>query len=196
VERLGQPFFGVGTRIGLRSAGAGFTPDEVDRLAWMSSQPGTARAFSRTVADVIDLRGQRRHFLDRAHEIETLPPIALMWGDRDRVLPFTHGRETAALLEGAPFSRYEGCGHFPHRERAERFVHELDTFLEASSVASPRLRTALSVAVPGALERPPSAIRRAGSALVRGLCRIFGIAPPSPQPAPRVVQELPPAASA
>ena len=186
IERVGQPLLGIGTRIGLRSAGARFSSEEIERIAWMSSQPGTARALSRTVADVIDLRGQRRHFLDRAGEIATLPPISLIWGDRDPVLPFAQGRRAAELLEGAPFSRYEGCGHFPHRERADRFVTEVDAFLGAPEVASPRLRDAIQVQVPTALERIPSAIVRAVQAVVRGLCRTFGIAPPEPRSAPAV----------
>ncbi len=172
VERLGQPFMGVGTRIGLRLAGAGYTAEEIARIAWMSAQPGTARALSRTVADVIDLRGQRRHFLDRAHEVDPLPPIVVMWGDRDRVLPFAQARDALGLIDAAALSRYRDCGHFPHRQCAARFAGELDEFLTAADLPVPRLRVALQVQVPGGARS--SALRRASRVFLRGLRRLFG----------------------
>src|SRR4051794_7457640 len=85
VERVGQPFMAPFTRLGMRMAGAGFSPDEIDHLAWMNARPGSARALARTAGDVIDWRGQTRHFLDRAREVRELPPLALYWGDRDPV---------------------------------------------------------------------------------------------------------------
>jgi len=185
IEHVGQPFLALGTRIGLRSAGAFFTDAEIERMAWMSAQPGTARALSRTICDVIDLRGQRRHFLDRAAEIGELPPISLAWGDRDPVLPFAHAADAAALLEHVPLSRYEGSGHFPHRERAERFAEELEAFLDAASPRPARLRAAIQVQVPEAPERRPSALARAMHAVARGLraALAFGL-PPRPRPRP------------
>jgi pimeloyl-ACP methyl ester carboxylesterase len=137
VERFGQPFMSIGTRIAL-----GFTrkvyclPDRA-RLAWMNATPGTARALSRTVKDVIDWRGQRRHFMDRVHEISNLPPIALMWGDRDPMIPHRHAEAMASHLEGTTTTRFLGAGHFPHRERPEDFVRLLDSFLSAPA---PRVR--------------------------------------------------------
>ncbi|MCC6524943.1 MAG: alpha/beta fold hydrolase, partial [Polyangiaceae bacterium] len=91
VERLGQPFMRLGTRLGIAAAGCGYEPEELDTLSWMNDRPGSARALARTVRDVIDLGGQHRHFLDRAGEIEALPPIAVFWGDRDPVIPIEHG---------------------------------------------------------------------------------------------------------
>jgi pimeloyl-ACP methyl ester carboxylesterase len=172
LERLGQPFLGVGTRVGLAAAGGRFEAGEVDEIAWMAARPGTARALRRTVRDVIDLRGQRRHFLDRAGEVDPLPPIALAWGDRDRVLPFHHAEQTAAILEGAPLSRYEGAGHFPHREAPARFAAELEAFLDAPEVPAPRLRRPVQVQVgyerlPGGLGRALAAVGRAVRALFR-----------------------------
>ena len=101
--------------------------------------------------DVIDWRGQRRHFMDRVHEIPDLPPIALMWGDRDTVLPHAHADTMASHLEGTTTTRFLGAGHFPHRERPEDFVRVLEAFLSAPAVRvrhrrsrpAPRLSLAL-----------------------------------------------------
>jgi len=153
LELVGQPFFGVGTRIGLALAGGHFTPSEASEIAWMASRPGTARAASRTIADVIDLTGQTRHFLDRAHEVESLPPMAIAWGDRDRVLPFDQAEAAAGHLVDVPLIRYEGVGHFLHREAAPRFVHDLESFLDAPTPRAPKLARAAMVQVPATLER-------------------------------------------
>jgi pimeloyl-ACP methyl ester carboxylesterase len=176
IEHVGQPFFGVGTRIGLAAAGGHFDRTETSEIAWMASRPGTARALSRTVEDVIDLDGQRRHFLERAAEIRSLPPLAFAWGDRDRVLPFRHATDALAILEGAPLSRYEGCGHFPHRESPLRFTSELEAFLDADVLPTPRLVRAVRVQVDH--DRPLSTVLRAWRSVVHAVRRLFGAPPP------------------
>lgn len=138
VERIGQPFMAPFTRLGLHALGDVYDPDEIDWLAWVNARPGSARSLSRTVRDVIDWRGQTRHFLDRAHEVAALPPLALYWGTHDPVIPIRHGRRTEDLLQGSFFTPFE-CGHFPHRERPEAFAHALGGFLDAASLPSPRL---------------------------------------------------------
>ncbi|HLK38141.1 MAG TPA: alpha/beta fold hydrolase [Polyangiaceae bacterium] len=139
VERFGQPFMAFGTTRALRAAGGAFTDEEIAILAKFNSTPGTARAFSRSVRDVINARGQHRHFLDHAHEVASLPPIAVFWGDRDPLIPIAHGIEAVSLLEGAMFTRFEGVGHFPHRQQPARFVAALEAFLEAPGLRRTRL---------------------------------------------------------
>lgn len=168
VERLGQPFMGIGTRVGMSAAGGVYDRDDIDHLAWMNSRPGSARALARTVSDVIDLGGQRRHFLDRAHEIGELPPTALYWGDRDPVIPIRHATEAAGVMEGAELTRFEGCGHFPHRERPDQFLRALEAFVDAPSRRPAVLRRA--VMVPAGPRRAPW-WRRAALAVARVLRR-------------------------
>jgi pimeloyl-ACP methyl ester carboxylesterase len=173
LEHIGQPFFGVGTRIGLALAGGHFAPEETAEIRWMASRSGTARAASRTIGDVIDLRGQSRHFLDRAAEVADLPPMVIAWGDRDRVLPFAQAHEAAGHLTGVPLVRYQGVGHFPHREAAPRFVRDLESFLDAESLEIPRLARPVRVQVPALLERPPSLLARTWTAMVASVRRVF-----------------------
>jgi hypothetical protein len=153
----------------------------------MASRPGSARALSRTVSDVIDLEGQRRHFLERAAEIASLPPMAIVWGDRDRVLPFRHATDAAQVLEGVPLSRFEGCGHFPHREEPQRFAEEAARFLGAPELRSPRLVRPVRASVG---HEPRSIVARAVAATLRAIRRLFGgkpqgepLALPAPLPA-------------
>ncbi|HEX7669445.1 MAG TPA: alpha/beta fold hydrolase, partial [Polyangiaceae bacterium] len=83
VERFGQPFMATGTRLAMRSAQGGVSADDVAELTAFNSQPGSARAFARTVRDVIDWRGQRQTFFQRAHQLSRLPPVLVLWGDKD-----------------------------------------------------------------------------------------------------------------
>jgi pimeloyl-ACP methyl ester carboxylesterase len=143
VESFGQPFMALGTRLALL-ADHSFTKADIRELAAMNAEPGSARAFARTVRDVIDWRGQRRAFFDRAHEIMRLPPIAVVWGVRDKVIPIEHGRAFADSLEGVVFVPFKDCGHYIHRERPEAFVRTVSELLEDPSLPAARLRVNLA----------------------------------------------------
>jgi pimeloyl-ACP methyl ester carboxylesterase len=138
VEHLGQPFMALGTRLALRGAHGGVTAADVLALSAYNSQAGSARAFGRSVRDVIDWRGQLRHFAQRAGEVETLPPMLVLWGDRDGVIPFAQGRAFAASLEGASFRCFPGSGHYLHNERPEEFARVVREFLDDPNVPATR----------------------------------------------------------
>lgn len=140
VELFGQRFMAFGTRVALRGSHAGFTKQDVKELSAMNDTPGSARAFARTVRDVINLRGQRRSFFQRAHELAELPPIAVLWGDRDKIIPHAHGRAFAELVEGALFKQFEGCGHYLHNEKPNEFAQTVRDFLDDPAITSTRLR--------------------------------------------------------
>src|SRR5690606_37044697 len=97
VELFGQPFMALGTRIALRRAT--FSADDVAQWCAMNAQHGSARAFARTIRDVVNWRGQTRLFSQRAHEIANLPPIAVYWGDRDALIPIIHGKTFASTVQ-------------------------------------------------------------------------------------------------
>jgi pimeloyl-ACP methyl ester carboxylesterase len=138
VERFGQPFMGRGTSMALGGGGA-FDRAEIRELSRMNAIPGTARAFARSVRDVIDWRGQHRQFFDRAAEIHDLPPIALFWGARDPIIPIAHALAAVSRLAGVELTRFERSGHFPHREEPARFVEALESYLGARVAPHARL---------------------------------------------------------
>jgi pimeloyl-ACP methyl ester carboxylesterase len=139
VEYLGQPFMAVGTRLALSSDRDGMPPEEIRELSRLNAQSGSARALARSIRDVIDWRGQRRNFRDRAYEIGTLPAILLIWGDRDAIIPIEQGRAFAESLAGVVFKTFRGVGHYPHNERPEAFVRTLRDFLDDPAVTATRL---------------------------------------------------------
>jgi pimeloyl-ACP methyl ester carboxylesterase len=136
VEHYGQPFMAFGTRRALGHALDALGRADVEALSVMNSQRGTARAFSRTVRDVIDFQGQTRLFLQRAHEVAFFPPIAVLWGERDNSIPIEHGRAFAMRMEGARFAAFAGCGHYLHQEDVTGFVRAVREFL-ADPAATP-----------------------------------------------------------
>jgi pimeloyl-ACP methyl ester carboxylesterase len=139
-ERCGQPWMGTVTRLMLSLNGHSLAAEERAQLRRFNMTPGTARAFARTVRDVIGWRGQTRHFLDRASEVQALPAIALFWGENDRIIPIRQGEELAASLENCSLRRFPGAGHFLHWERPHELASALLDYLGAPNVARAKLR--------------------------------------------------------
>jgi hypothetical protein len=111
----------------------------VAALSAMNAQRGTARAFSRMVRDVIDWRGQTRHFLHRASEIKTFPPLAVFWGERDTLIPISQGKAFVEVMQGAVFQPFPGCGHYLHQECPKEFVEATLAFLDDPQAQPARL---------------------------------------------------------
>jgi pimeloyl-ACP methyl ester carboxylesterase len=128
-----------GTRRALGGASA-MSKQDIAELSALNAERGSARAFARTVRDVIDWRGQRRTFFQRAHEVTQFPPVAVFWGDRDAIIPIAHAKAFAASLEGVIFKHFDGCGHYLHQERPEAFVTAVRDFLDDPSATAVRLR--------------------------------------------------------
>jgi pimeloyl-ACP methyl ester carboxylesterase len=142
VERYGQPFMAFGTRRAIGGKRETSSREDVLALAAMNANRGTARAFSRTVRDVIDFRGQTRLFFQRAHLLRTLPPIRVFWGDCDPLIPMRHGQALVAATENVELQVFERCGHYLHQEQPELFVRAALGFLNDPHVPSAILRPA------------------------------------------------------
>jgi len=92
------------------------------------------------VRDVIDWRGQRRTFFERAHELGVMPPIAVCWGDRDSIIPVAHGAAFAQAVDGVVFKRFEGAGHYVHDEQPAAFAQTVREFLDDPGILPARLK--------------------------------------------------------
>jgi pimeloyl-ACP methyl ester carboxylesterase len=163
---LAPPLVRVGTKIAMQLAGGLFgqpEPEEIERLAWMNAAPRSGVAFRRTVTGCIDLFGQYVQTWHRIHEVDSLPPLALFWGDRDPILPIHHGRAVGERVAFATLETYRGVGHFPHLEATERFSRDLASFLDDAERAPARLM------VRGSLARRPRGARASVSRFFRKL---------------------------
>jgi pimeloyl-ACP methyl ester carboxylesterase len=141
VEYFGQPFMAIGTQLALRNASRTVTVGHIAELARMNATLGSARAFARTVQDIIDWRGQRRAFLHRVRELGELPPTAVYWGTLDPIIPAKHGKDLTESVEGIDLTLFEGCGHYVHHEQPLELAQALKAFLDSASPIIPRLRT-------------------------------------------------------
>jgi pimeloyl-ACP methyl ester carboxylesterase len=137
VERYGQAFMAFGTQRTLHRLGL---EQYVAEQSAMNAERGTARAFSRSARDVMNFRGQTRHFLQRAREVERLPSIAVLWGERDRLIPIAHGRRFVESVSGVSLKTFLDCGHYVQLERPAEFVSAVREFLDAPVAAVANLR--------------------------------------------------------
>ena len=146
VELLGQPFMAPGTILAATAAGRPYSLRELAHLSRMNGRWGTARAFARSVRDVIDLRGQRRGYFQHAHQIERHPRIGLFWGEKDPIIPVTHAEQAAPRMgDGAALTTFRGLGHYPHREDPKAFAAALESFLNAPAPSlAPEIASAAS----------------------------------------------------
>ncbi len=140
VESFGQPFMAAGTRLSMwHHAGGAMSDEDIEQLSVMNAEQGSARAFARTVSDVISWRGQSRHFLTRAHEIPRLPPIMLLWGECDPITPIEDARAFANTVEGVTFKSFARCGHYVHHQEIDELSRSLIGFLDAPALEPARL---------------------------------------------------------
>ena len=65
----------------------------------------------------------------RLHRIKI--PTLVMWGDSDGIVKPDYGRALAGSIPNAQFRLIERCGHYPHLERPDVFVREVESFMRA-----------------------------------------------------------------
>jgi pimeloyl-ACP methyl ester carboxylesterase len=148
VERFGQPFMALGTWLALGHLTVKLPRGHLRDCIAMNARSGTARAFARTVRNLVDWRGQRHSFLSHAHKVDDLPPIAVLWGDRDEIVPMAHGKALVHGVEGARLELFPGCGHFVHHDDPASFCERVRGALDAAVWPAMRLR------VPAGAPRP------------------------------------------
>ncbi len=166
VEHLGQPFMALGTRLALGRWRSKLPPSRIAELNAMNARPGTARAFARTARGLMSWRGQRHSFLRRAHELDELPPIVVLWGDRDAIIPIAHGKALLRAVEGASFVELSGCGHYLHHDDPQAFLQAVRGALDVAFWPPMRLRAA-PPAGPSATSRMGARFRVALLELIR-----------------------------
>jgi pimeloyl-ACP methyl ester carboxylesterase len=146
----------------LRLLGTDIGLDAQDLMRVFDTLPDeTARtAFVRTLRAVVDWRGQVVTMLDRCYLARGMPTL-LIWGKRDAVIPYEHGRLAHQAMPGSRLELFESAGHFPHHAEPERFLHVLREFLSATTPASYNKSQWREVLRQGRVEtlRPPANAR-------------------------------------
>lgn len=108
-------------------------PDMLRILADLP-EPTASSAFTRTLRAVVDWRGQVVTMLDRCYLTESVP-VQLIWGEQDSVIPVSHARMAHAAMPGSRLDIFPQSGHFPFRERPDRFVELVERFIDETAPA-------------------------------------------------------------
>ncbi len=128
----------AGGALGRGLAAVGWRPTadlaEVARGYASLADANRRSAFLGTVRSVINSRGQSVSASDRLYLAEDVP-VLLIWGDRDPIIPVSHGRRAHEAMPGSRLEIFEGVGHLPPVEAPERFVVVLDRFLAETAPA-------------------------------------------------------------
>jgi pimeloyl-ACP methyl ester carboxylesterase len=124
----------TGQRLRSGGRGSGIYLQAVARALRPLQQPGAREAFLQTLRAVIDARGQRVSAQDRLYLLAAMPTL-IVWGERDRTIPITHGLDAQAAIPGARFHSLARAAHFPHLEDPEGLAHVLRDFVATTEPA-------------------------------------------------------------
>jgi pimeloyl-ACP methyl ester carboxylesterase len=125
-KRLG----GLLGRVGLRSPRLSEMWQAYSSLAGVEHR----KAFVRTMRGVIEPGGQTVSALDRLYLASHIPML-IVWGERDDIIPVSHGYAAHEAVAGSRLVVMEGVGHFPHAEAPDDFREVLTEFLASTSPA-------------------------------------------------------------
>ncbi|MDV8000158.1 alpha/beta fold hydrolase [Rhodococcus sp. IEGM 1408] len=92
---------------------------------------GHRRTFFKTLRAVVDNKGQAVSANNRLHLAGQLP-FQLIWGDRDPIIPVSHGHTTHDAIPGSRLAIVEGTGHYPHVEDPAAVERILREFMEVT----------------------------------------------------------------
>jgi len=174
---LRLPLTRLGGRIALdvlRRSGQNLGRDSDELRRVFDGLPdGQARlAFTRTLRSVVDWRGQVVTMLDRCYLAESMP-VLLIWGAHDGVIPVGHANKAHAAMPNSRLVIFDEAGHFPHHTDPERFIKELNEFLDDTEPLEhdrDRWRDRLRTGAPKPIDPPdeavPAVIDRVAEALL------------------------------
>jgi pimeloyl-ACP methyl ester carboxylesterase len=118
-------------RIGLR------TSTDLEQIAHghaTLSDAAARAAFVHTLRAVVEPGGQRVDASNRLY-LSTHMPFLLVWGERDSIIPASHGVSTHAQLPASRLEVFPGSGHFPQLDEPERLIDVLIDFVESTEPA-------------------------------------------------------------
>jgi pimeloyl-ACP methyl ester carboxylesterase len=133
-QRLLNVSSAVGSFLGRLGMRAGPDLEEIWRGFSSLNDAGARAAFIHTLRGIVDPGGQRVNASDRLYLAQRVPTM-LLWGERDPIIPVSHGRGAQKLIPGSRLETFPGAGHFPHRTDPRMFVKRLTEFMESTEPA-------------------------------------------------------------
>ena len=130
--------------------------DEVANIYDSFKDPYARAAIRHVVRAVVDWRGQIVTMADRAYLTEAMPPMCVVWGRDDSVIPVRHANHVGDLAPKARVEVIPNAGHFPHKDHPLRFakiVHEFIRTTQPATYSRGRFRRCSRAARPGSAPR-------------------------------------------
>lgn len=106
------------------------TAERVNLGFRLAVQPHATRVFLDTAAALGTIRGSRegwRHELITGIAAQRVPTL-VVWGDQDKIFPFSHLAAAGNLLAHARTHAFHDAGHMPQIERAQEFAEVVTGF--------------------------------------------------------------------
>ena len=119
-------------RVGLR---ARTDLEEMARGHATLSDAEARAAFVHTLRSVVEPGGQRVDASNRLYLAQYIP-FLLLWGERDSIIPVSHGRATHDQVPGSRLEVFADSGHFPQLDEPERFIDVLVDFMDSTEPAT------------------------------------------------------------
>jgi pimeloyl-ACP methyl ester carboxylesterase len=95
----------------------------------------TRAAFVHTLRSVVDSQGQRVDASNRLYLAGNIP-FLLIWGERDSIIPVSHGLVAHEQVPGSRLELFPRSGHFPQLDEPERFLDVLVDFIDSTDPAA------------------------------------------------------------
>ncbi|MGE5407745.1 MAG: alpha/beta fold hydrolase [Syntrophothermus sp.] len=130
--RLVGAIAGAGTALRGRGVSTGVYLQAVARALGPLQEEGSRRAFLQTLRAVIDFQGQRVSARDRLYLLGEMPTL-IVWGERDRTIPMSHGREAHDAIPNCRFETLARAAHFPNLEDPEGLADVLADFIATTA---------------------------------------------------------------
>jgi pimeloyl-ACP methyl ester carboxylesterase len=144
-----------GARLRSRGNSSGVYLQAIARALGPLQEPASQRAFLQTLRSVIDIHGQRVSARDRLYLLGDMPTL-IVWGERDRTIPISHGIEASEAIPNCRFETLPRAAHFPNIEDPEGLADALEDFLATTSPVRIDDSKWGAVIAKRATERPPS----------------------------------------
>jgi len=129
--RLLERMWRLGGHPRWRDARVGISMQAVSRALRRLESAASREAFLQTLRAVIDTRGQRVSATDRLYLLEKVPTM-IVWGERDRLIPLSHGRSAHEAVPHSHFRTLPRAAHFPHLEDPDGLSKALREFIQAT----------------------------------------------------------------
>ncbi|MBO4247801.1 alpha/beta hydrolase [Halomicrobium sp. IBSBa] len=118
-------------RTSLRTMSGATLPDELVDDVYETISPATMRTLRSWQRHEFQADGLRTDYTARLSELDV--PTLLVHGSEDPLLPVSWSERASELLPDGQFLAAKGCGHWPHRERPERFNRAVTAFLNSNN---------------------------------------------------------------